>query len=183
MRRLIGAAAVMALCAAPGLRAQAADSARVGPTAPAGASDTLSPALDSMRRRPPISPKRAFLQSLLVPGWGQASLRRPTAGGIFVAVEVMSVAMLVQSKQELAAARAAARDSVLVPGGGYEPNPLAGRIRPRRQAVEDWAALLIFNHLLAGADAFVAAHLWNVPIEVGGHASAREARISARVPF
>jgi len=169
--------------AAPALGAQVADSARVGPSAPRAGADTTTRALDSLHR-PPISPKRAFLQSLVIPGWGQASLHRSTAGGIFVALEITSVAMLIQSKHELADARAAARDSVLAPGGaGYVANPLAGRIAPRKQAVEDWAALLIFNHLIAGADAFVAAQLWNVPVEVGAQGSAHEARVTARVPF
>ena len=33
---------------------------------------------DSVRPRPPITPTQAFFRSLLLPGWGQASLN-PTA--------------------------------------------------------------------------------------------------------
>ena len=33
----------------------------------------------------------------------------------------------------------------------------------RRGHVEDWIAFLIANHLFAGADAYVAAHLWDLP--------------------
>ena len=36
-------------------------------------------------------------------------------------------------------------------------------VRTRAAHVEDWVALLVANHLFAGADAFVAAHLWDVP--------------------
>jgi hypothetical protein len=159
-------------------RAQVADSARVGPTAPVRAA-----ARDSLKR-PPISPTRALLQSLAVPGWGQASLHRSTAGAIFTALEVTSVAMLIQSKKELSAARAASRDSVLnVGGSGFTANPMAEVVRQRRQAVEDWVALLIFTHLLAGADAFVAAHLWDVPVQVGGSPTSGGARLTARISF
>ena len=40
-------------------------------------------------------------------------------------------------------------------------------IRTRRAHIEDWIAFLIANHLFSGADAFVAAHLWDVPARVG----------------
>jgi hypothetical protein len=179
---------LLLLCATPRLHAQRTDSARAGvsvPTSPAPAApDTLNP----LARRPPVSPGRAFLMSALVPGWGQATLRRPTAGTIFTAVEAMSIAMLIQSKRELAQARRLSRDSVVdhyeppaQPGAAptpvYAPNDFAGRIDARKQAVEDWAALLIFNHLLAGADAFVAAHLWDVPVEVSPNPSGRGAML------
>jgi hypothetical protein len=36
----------------------------------------------------------------------------------------------------------------------------------RRGHVEDWLAFLIANHLLAAADAYVAAHLWDLPTQV-----------------
>jgi hypothetical protein len=121
---------------------------------------------------------------MLIPGWGQASLDRNTAGGLFVALEVTSIAMLVQSKKQLSIAREAARDSILDPSsGGYVANPLAARIRPRKRAVEDWTALLIFSHLIAAADAFVAAHLWDVPIQVQGHEASRSATVSTSIPF
>ncbi|MGH7649541.1 MAG: hypothetical protein ACREND_15605, partial [Gemmatimonadaceae bacterium] len=165
----------------PNARAQSADSTRVGPTAPVKA-DTAPAPRDTV---PPISSKRALLQSLFVPGWGQASLHRSTAGGLFAALEVTSIAMLIQSKKELAAAKQLARDSVLAPAGGagFVPNPYAGVIPARKQAVEDWTALLIFTHLISAADAFVAAQLWDVPIQVQGKSGAKEASIIVTVPF
>jgi hypothetical protein len=176
------AAALLALPAA-GAHAQVADSARIGPTARQAAArlDTLP---RTARSGPPISPRRALFQSMLIPGWGQASLDRNTAGGLFVALEVTSIAMLVQSKKQLSIAREAARDSVFDAGtGGYVANPLAARVGPRKRAVEDWTALLIFSHLIAAADAFVAAHLWDVPIQVQGHEGERGASISTSIPF
>ena len=38
--------------------------------------------------------------------------------------------------------------------------------------IEDWIALLVFNHLVSGADAFVAAHLWDLPAQVSTSESA-----------
>ena len=164
------------------LPAQVADSARVGATTQPAQHDTGRVIPDSLTR-PPITPKRALLQSLLIPGWGQASLHRSTAGAIYAAVEMTSIAMLVQSRRELRDARAASRDSVLGDGGAYVANPLATQIDPRRQAVEDWTALLIFTHLFSAADAFVAAHLWDVPVQVRGHATTQQAEVSARIEW
>jgi len=166
----------------PNASAQSADSTRVGPTPPVQTDTAPAPRQSA---RPPISSKRALLESLAVPGWGQASLHRSTAGGLFAALEVASIAMLVQSKKELAAAKQLARDSVLAPAGspGYVANTYAAVIPARKQAVEDWTALLIFTHLISGADAFVAAQLWDVPVQVRGQSGAREASITVTVPF
>ena len=41
-----------------------------------------------------------------------------------------------------------------------------GYVRTRAAHVEDWIALLVANHLFAGADAFVAANLWDVPSHI-----------------
>jgi hypothetical protein len=149
------------------LTAQRSDSVRVGPSALPPV-DTLPTALTTAAPKPPITPTRAALQSLIVPGWGQASLDRGTAGAIFVTVEAISVAMFIQSKAQLQSAERVGADSV---------------IGSRQQAVEDWKVLIIFNHLLAAADAFVAAHLWNVPIEVGRSPSNKQTLIGTHVTW
>ncbi len=130
----------------------------------------------------PLSPRRAFLYSLAAPGSAQSILGRPTAGAIFVAVESGSLAMIAKSINDLHAARAVAFDSVVYKydttgNGGIIPRPFrrptAGalraksRIPARRAHVEDWITILIVNHFLAGADAYVAANLWDVPADVG----------------
>ena len=43
----------------------------------------------------------------------------------------------------------------------------ADLVRSRRLQVEDWLAVLAFNHLLGAADAFVSAQLWDGPVSVG----------------
>jgi len=129
---------------------------------------------------PPITPKRAFLYSLAFPGSAQAILSRPTAGSIFVGAEAGTLAMIAKSMYDLRAARAVASDSVVhgytTPTDGSQPRPIyartAGalraqsRIPARRAHVEDWITILIVNHFFAGADAYVAANLWDVPTDV-----------------
>ena len=138
---------------------------------------------------PPVSPRRAFLQSLFVPGWGQTSLDRGTAGAIFVAVEMGAAAMAIKSKHDLDLAKRFRTDSVIVrfddgpdgPRPVYEQQPPGILVRARRQHFEDYVALLVFNHLIAGADAFVAAHLWDLPLRLSVQPRAGAVDVSARV--
>jgi hypothetical protein len=133
---------------------------------------------------PPISPRSAFLRSLIVPGLGQAALDRGTAGGIFVSLEALSLLMTIKSKRDLRVARRLENDSVFFSIDGSDTvfvNPVAGRVRARKQHVEDWVALLIFNHLFAAADAFVAAQLWDVPARVSVQRDGDRTRLTATV--
>ena len=128
---------------------------------------------------PPLTPKRAFLYSLAVPGSAQAILDRPAAGALFVTVEAGSLVMIAKSLHDLNVARRLAADSIVIgfdtTGTGAsglparpirQASPLAVRVRPRRTFVEDWVTLLIVNHFISGADAYVAANLWDVPTDV-----------------
>ncbi len=165
--------------------AQGADSAR----GPAGADSTVRGADTSTRppgraeaisvrarvdTGPPISPGKAFLRSFLVPGWGQRTLGRSRATAIFAVVELSSLLMVAETKQRLDFAKRHGEDSLFVgfglPAPGetvprllFRTGPLVGFVRLRRQQLEDWITIVVFNHLLSGADAFVAAHLWDVP--------------------
>jgi hypothetical protein len=196
-RVLFFAIAILSLLT-PGARAQQADSARVGirpqtdsahaVTSPArirSAADSLSDRRDSiLAAGPPIRPKTALLRSLLIPGWGQASLDRGAAGATYFALEAGSIAMLIFAKNDLAAARRAARDSTFVDDSTFGPPPeLAGRVRLRKLQVEDWAALIFFTHLFSAADAFVSAHLWDVRVQVHGGQEMRAAGVTASIPF
>lgn len=125
-------------------------------------------------RAPPITPKRAFLYSLMIPGWGQSRLDRGTAGALFAAIELGSLAMVGKTTIDLKQARRYSVDSLpgtytvnadgkLVPGGSAPPPLPSALVNTRRLHREDWFAALLFNHLISGADAFVAAQLWDVP--------------------
>ena len=195
------ALAVCALSMAAGsvsaMRAQRADSARVGispqsdstrvagPSVMRSASDSIMDHRDSvLLKGPPIRPKTALLRSLLVPGWGQASLDRGTAGATYFALEAGSIAMLIFAKNELRVAKRAARDSIFVNDSTLGPPPeLAGRVRLRKSQVEDWAALIFFTHLFSAADAFVSAHLWDVRVQVRGGQEMRSAGVTATIPW
>lgn len=173
---------------------QQLDSVRVGiqrpePAAPAVA--TLKPrrtrpaaAPDSLG--PPITPRKAFLYSLLVPGAGQAKLDRGYAGGMFFLIEVSALVLVHRSAEDYRIARRFSGDSVPlrfnvnattglpVRDSNGAPQVAAWRVSPydadyvktRRLHYEDWLAVMIFNHLFAGADAFVAAQLWDLPAKV-----------------
>lgn len=123
--------------------------------------------------RPPITPKAAFLHSLLLPGWGQSALRRTTAATIFSAAEIGAIYMVAKSRADLRRAKALrGLDSVVVgdPAFGEAltkiPAVEQGLINARKLHLEDWLAVWIFNHLLSGADAYVAANLWDLPARV-----------------
>jgi hypothetical protein len=175
--------------ASSAVRAQQTDSARVGISPQSDSTRVAAPVPMDQRdsvlaKGPPIRPKTALLRSLLVPGWGQASLDRGTAGATYFALEAGSIAMLIFAKNELRVAKRAARDSVFVNDSTLGPPPdLGGRVRLRRLQVEDWAALIIATHLFSAADAFVSAHLWDVRVQVHPGQEMRSAGVTATIPW
>ncbi|HET8770376.1 MAG TPA: hypothetical protein VFM71_05255 [Gemmatimonadaceae bacterium] len=152
---------------------------------------------------PPISPRRAFLYSFVLPGAGQARLDRAYAGGMFFLVEVAALTLLARSAEDLRIARSFSGDSMPL---RYDTDPVSGIVardtdgdpivlewtqprynddfvRTRKLHVEDWLAVLFFNHLFAGADAFVAAQLWDLPAKLGASQSRDGTLITATIPF
>jgi hypothetical protein len=100
---------------------------------------------DSLALR--TSPMNAFWRSFLLPGWGQAKLGRKLTGGIFVAWEGTTLAMSLKTRHELA----------------YLRRTNSARADDKRREHEDWLVLLGFNHLFAGLEAYVSAHLSDFP--------------------
>lgn len=193
------------LLRAVSLEAQAAGGTRVGvartPQERPAASDTIVGQI--IEAGAPITPRRAFLSSLLVPGTGQAALDRPYAGGVFVLVEAIALTMMHRSAEDARLARSFARDSVPLT---YETDPVSGIVRrdslgnptvtswqpsrydegiaqARRLHLEDWVAVLFFNHLFSGADAYVAALLWDLPDKVSLVQTPMGPALSTRVWF
>jgi hypothetical protein len=177
---------LVALCLATPARAQELAGARAGVSA-----------------GPPISPRRAFLYSFLLPGSGQAKLDRQGSGAMFFLVEVAALTMVHRSAEDLRIARSFAGDSMPL---RYQVDPVTGIVvrdldgdpvvaawgrpryddvwvRTRRQHYEDWLAVVIFNHLFSGADAFVAAQLWDLPARVRLEHSPQGLAIRATIPF
>jgi hypothetical protein len=136
---------------------------------------------------PPLTPKRAFLYSLALPGYSQSVLGRPKAAALFITAEAISLVMIKESSANLRTARRL-QDSIPVsfvdPGTGsprtiWAPGFSEDHIRSRQQQVEDWLAALAANHLFSAVDAFVAAHLWDVPLELAVRRGSRGATVAA----
>ena len=135
--------------------------------------DTVGPRAE---RQPPLSPRRAFAYSLVLPGYAQSRLNRSRAGTLFTAFEAVALVMVRQSAADIREARRNVADSIVVsfvdangnPGIKYQRTPFShSLIRSRRSHLEDWTAVLIANHLFAAADAYVASLLWDLPAEIG----------------
>jgi hypothetical protein len=151
-----------------------------------------------------MSPRRAFLTSFLLPGYAQTVFGRDRAAMLFAVVEVGAIGMARKAAHSLAQAKALARDSVVET---YQIDPVTGRVvldpvtgqplpatyaqsrfteervRARRTHYEDWIAAIVFNHLISGADAYVAANLWDFRTNVNVARTARSTTIVATVRF
>ena len=192
---LVGLALLLAE-RSPALGQVTGDTVRV----PARAAQGIAPRQTPDSLRPPLSPARAFLYSFLVPGLGQARLDRHMAGTLYFGVEALSLAMLAKASNDLRVAKAQQEYAVV---GGYQldangvpirdPNGAfvpadsvrsrysTERVRARQTHVEDWIAILIFNHLFAGVDALVSSLLWDVPVRVGIRAPGSGAALAVSV--
>jgi len=107
-------------------------------------------------------------------------------GAGFFLVEAFAIGLIHRTADDLRLARAFRRDSLplryaideatgaaqLDANGNpvvaaWDPAPYSDAlVRARRLQLEDWTAVLLFNHLIAGAEAFVAAQLWDLPQHV-----------------
>ena len=124
---------VLGLLAAWPLSLSAQDSTRAVPVSP----DTLHE----------VRAVNALWRSLLVPGWGQALTHRNGTGAAFAVWEGVTMMMTLKAHQE----------------ANYFERTGSPNLHAKRQEVQDWMVLWIFNHLFAGAEAFVAAHLQDFP--------------------
>jgi hypothetical protein len=188
---------VVALVAPAGvpLAAQQRDSVSTKPVTQTGAKPTpiLAPLTQRGRFTPPLTPKRAFLYSALLPGFGQSRLDRGTSGALFASIELAAGVMMRRSQMDLREARryqidtlpnqySVAGDSV-IKNGVFTNRYTRDLVRTRRLHVEDWLAVVAFNHLFAGADAFVSAQLWDVPVELSAYPRPSGAVFAATVRF
>ena len=140
--------------------------------------------------RPPLSPRRAFLYSLLMPGYAQSVLGRHRAGTLQLVFEAAAIVMIRQSAADVREARRNLADSIVVsfvnengqPEITRRPSPFsASLLRSRRSHLEDWIAVLLANHLFSAADAYVASLLWDLPVEVQADARRGETRVGLRL--
>ncbi|MDP9349379.1 MAG: DUF5683 domain-containing protein, partial [Gemmatimonadota bacterium] len=152
--------------------------ALAGPLAAQTTPDTVRaasprPEADTARARYRISPRGAFVRSLVLPGWGQSVVGAPGRGAVYFGLEAGSLWMLYKSRQKLSAVRE--REAAEREGGTLPADRSLGRVESREEQVEDWLTLSIFWLFFSAADAFVAAHLADFdehirlgPVEGGG---------------
>jgi len=131
--------AVVALSVSPTVRLSAQDTTRVRDT-----TRIISPA-DTVHHG--VRPMGAFLRSFILPGWGQAATGRPMTGAAFVAWEGVTAMMTLKAQQE----------------ANYFKQIHSSNLRLKRQEVQDWLVLWVFNHLFSGAEAYVSGHLKDFP--------------------
>ena len=97
-----------------------------------------------------VRPMGAFWRSLLIPGWGQSATGRHTTGAVFVAWEGVTAMMTLKAQQE----------------ANYMQSIGSANAKAKRQEVQDWLVLWVFNHLFSGAEAYVSAHLQDFPADL-----------------
>lgn len=108
----------------------------------------------------------AFLRSFILPGWGQAATGRPMTGAVFVAWEGITAMMTFKAQQEV----------------NYFKEIHSNNLRLKRQEVQDWLVLWVFNHLFSGGEAYVSAHLRDFPPDLKLRAAPHGFMISIPIP-
>jgi hypothetical protein len=152
------------------------------------------PTAMELRLRPPLTPRRAFLTSAMLPGLGQAKLDRGSSGALFAAVELAAIVMLRRSASDYREAKrfqvdslptnfTVGTDSTPVVAGRTVSRYTADLVRTRRLHVEDWMAVVAFNHLFSGADAFVSAQLYDMPVQLSAAPTRNGAALVATLRF
>jgi hypothetical protein len=141
-----------------------------------------------------IAPRTALFRSLLIPGWGQASVGAYKRGGIFFAAQTASWYMLLKTlgrlgdAQEIEKRRVAfvsdtlrarmAIDTVLANqlqdparfqarvDGAATVVDIRKLIDSRKQQRQDWVTYTLFFTFASGVDAYIAAQLADFPATI-----------------
>ncbi|HEY8469563.1 MAG TPA: DUF5683 domain-containing protein [Longimicrobiales bacterium] len=191
--RLVGPLLLLLTCIAPAAAQVRAAADSVPAAAQAPVADAAPPA-DSAGSPRTLSPRGAFIRSLLVPGWGQAYAGSYLRGGIYFAAQTGSWYMLLKTLARLDEARSIERRRVakvrqeLLDRAQEDPDlqqrysdpaaleediandPRVQSIRrlvsAREEQREDWIAQTIFWTFASAADAYVNAHLADFPATI-----------------
>ncbi len=118
------------------------ESAAIGATA-TGATVGGVAVIDTV---PPVSPLGAFGRSMILPGWGQLAVGRPSRGAIYFGAESVFLYMVFKSSQKLNVAKRAEN---------------VGLIESRTRQRENWIVLAGFVAFMSGIDAWVSTHFWD----------------------
>ncbi|MGQ0560681.1 MAG: DUF5683 domain-containing protein [Gemmatimonadota bacterium] len=158
-----------------------------------------------------ISPGKAFMRSLLIPGWGQWSAGAKKRAGFFFALQTTSYYMLVKTLNKLDHAQDVEEERIQLVSDSLRAemaedsllneqlsDPLRFRaavdsaetvidirnlVESREEQRQDWIAYTLFVTLASGVDAFVAAHLADFPATITTRpAPAGGMSVQVRVP-
>lgn len=148
-------------------------------------------------------PAGAFLRGVLVPGWGHTVSGATTRGAFYFGAESLAGWMLYKTARRLGTARQQAElrerrvgEALAAQGisdaaeleAALEADEDVARARglaaAREEQREDWIAVLIFTLLLSGLDAFVSAHLQDVPepLTIEGAPGVGRVEVGFRIP-
>jgi len=97
---------------------------------------------------PPVTPLGALARSMVIPGWGQVEVGRPSRGAIYFAAEAASLYMVFKTQARLSAAKRT------------DP-PDEGLVDSRTRQRENWIVLSVFIAFVSGLDAWVSANFWD----------------------
>ena len=148
---------------------------------------------DTTVRRGP-SPRSAMIKSLIIPGWGQLSVRAYVRGAFFIAAQSSSWYMLLKSHSRLGDAKDTRSQSVaftsdtllarmtqdsvlreqLEAPGAFDARVqqdttvirLNSLVESRDQQRQDWITYTVFFTLASAVDAYVAAQLADFPATI-----------------
>lgn len=156
---------------------------------PFNPADTVAKALTSRR----VTPGRAFVRSMLIPGWGQFSTGATVRGSVYATLQGASAIMLAKTmfklsdaRNELNSRRQTSSDSLIAFAAQLKDTTLIRRytnrdslnldvekqfavtdkeslVKARTSQRQDWITYLLFFTFASGVDAFVGAHLADFP--------------------
>ncbi|MCG8470111.1 MAG: hypothetical protein MJB57_18195 [Gemmatimonadetes bacterium] len=102
----------------------------------------------------PVTPLGALARSMIVPGWGQLEVGRPSRAAIYFGAESLFLFMVFKSSQKLSVAkRSVPTNDALV----------EARTRQR----ENWIVLAAFTAFMSGIDAWISAQFWDYEPSIG----------------
>ena len=113
-----------------------------------------------------MSPRGAFLRSLVLPGWGQAYVGAHTRGAVYFSLVGGSLWMTYVARRQLEDARAE-QEHLRAAGILPDDEGDSGFVEARGRHFEDWVALSVFLMFFSGADAYVAAYLADFDERIG----------------
>lgn len=142
----------------------------------------------------PMTPRGAFIRSMILPGWGQAAFDSHFRGGVFFAgwaanwfMNFKNAVRLYEAKNVYGLRKRELRDSLIVVSENPDSmaaaldttgvpaevifadesaNTLRKLVRARSEQREDWIAWSIFWILASGVDGYVTAHLADFPATI-----------------